>query len=199
MSQLPEDTGFQVWIDIGCTIEYLHTKEILHLDIKDKNILLGKDGRAKLCDFELSIQHTVKPVAHNGGTPKYIPPEFILSGDRGRLDDVWGFGIVMMFVLGILPRVSEGGWMIADVRVKAETAVKMAEWLDKVEQGKRRIPDKYSLLVKILDANPRRRSTFSELVKDLRALPQVTLSPRNSLHDNGGKAYYGVTIMVFML
>ena len=181
MSQLSEDAGFQIWIDISSAMEYLHAKEILHLDIKDKNILLGEDGRAKLCDFELSMQHTVKPVAHNGGTPKYIPPEFILSGERGRPDDVWGFGIVMMFVLGILPRVSEGGWMIADVRVKAETAVQMAEWLDKVEQGKRRIPDRYSLLLKMLDANPRRRSTFSGLVKDLRTLPQVTALTRELL------------------
>ncbi len=32
--------------------------------------------------------------------------------------------------------------MIADVRVKAETAVQMAKWLDKVEHAKGRIPDK---------------------------------------------------------
>ncbi len=106
MSHLSEDVGFQIWIDISSAMKYLHAEEILHLDIKDKNILLDQGGRAKLCDFELSMQHTVKPVAHNGGTSRYIPPQFILSGERGRPDDVWAFGIVMMVVLGILSRVS---------------------------------------------------------------------------------------------
>jgi hypothetical protein len=68
--------------------------------------------------------------------------------------------------------------MIADVRVKAETAVQMAKWLNKVEQSKRRIPNRYSLLLKMLDVNPRTRSTFSGLVKDLRTLPQVTAITR---------------------
>ena len=75
-------------IDISSAIEYLHAKEILYLDIKDKNIPFSEDSRGKLCDFELLIQHTIKLVAHSRGTPKYMLPEFILSGERGRPDDV---------------------------------------------------------------------------------------------------------------
>jgi hypothetical protein len=49
----------------------------------------------------------------------------------------------------------------------------MLEWFDEVERSKERIPDKHSLLLKMLAINPSHRITASELVKNLRELPQV--------------------------
>jgi len=88
-------------MDISSGVEYIHSKEILHLDIKAENILLGEGRRAKLCDFGFSVQHAVEPVLWDGGTPTYTPPEFLRTGKRGRPADIWDCGLVMMFVLGI--------------------------------------------------------------------------------------------------
>jgi hypothetical protein len=50
----------------------------------------------------------------------------------------------------------------------------MLKWHNKVKQSKKKIPNKYSLLFKMLDVNPEKRIIFNKLVRDLRALSQVT-------------------------
>jgi serine/threonine protein kinase len=77
MSQISESTAYQVWMDISSGLEYIHSQDIIHLDIKLGNILLGNDGRAKICDFGHSLQGVVKPIRSSIGTHTYIPPEFI--------------------------------------------------------------------------------------------------------------------------
>lgn len=160
-------------MDISSGMQHIHAKEILHLDIKAENILLSEGHRAKICDFGISVQHAVEPIPFNGGTPTYTPPEYVRSGKRGRPADVWASGLVMGFVLGIWPLPPAGDWRIADIRHKAGAATKMLEWFDEVERSKERILDKHSLLLKMLAINPSHRITASELVKNLRELPQV--------------------------
>lgn len=173
MSQFSEETAYQIWMDISSGMEYLHANDVIHLDIKAENILLSSSRRAKICDFGYSVEHAVKPIPFNGGTPTYTPPEFVLSGNRWRPADVWGSGLVMGFVLGIWELQPAGDWRIADIRHKPGPAAKMLEWFGKVERNKERIPDKHSLLLKMLAIDPSKRITSPDLVKDLCALPQI--------------------------
>lgn len=53
MSQLPETSQHRIWTDISSG---MHAQNVIHLDIKLKNILLQKSGRAVLCDFESSAR-----------------------------------------------------------------------------------------------------------------------------------------------
>jgi serine/threonine protein kinase len=101
MSNLSEDVAHQIWIDISSSVEYLHSKKMLHLDIKAQNILLSEGRRAKIYDFGISVQNAVEPIPFDGGTLTYTPPEFLRTGKRGRPADVWDCGLVMMFVLRI--------------------------------------------------------------------------------------------------
>lgn len=48
---LPEARVKQIAIDLISALFYLHQHRILHRDIKPQNVLIGADGRAKLCDF----------------------------------------------------------------------------------------------------------------------------------------------------
>ncbi|KAF4630413.1 hypothetical protein G7Y89_g7717 [Cudoniella acicularis] len=174
MSNLSEDIAHQIWIDISSGVEYLYSKKILHLNIKARNILLSEGRRAKICDFGFSVQHAIEPVLWDGGTPAYIPPEFLHTSKRGRPADIWDYGLVIGFILRMWPLPSRGRWIVANIRKeKGDTAAKMLEWLDEVERSKERIPDKYSLLLKMLAIDPSKRITSSDLVKNLRALPQA--------------------------
>jgi len=51
MSELSKDIAHQIWMDISSGVEYIHSKKILHLNIKAENILLGEGRWAKICDF----------------------------------------------------------------------------------------------------------------------------------------------------
>lgn len=140
MSTLSRDTAHQIWIDIGSGLEHIHSKKILHLDIKPENILVGQGNRVKICDFGISMQPALQPVRYGGGTPAYLPPE-CRRGIRGRPGDVWACGLVMMFVLGICPLPSPGKWKVANVHMGMDDSVKMEKWLDEIERYKKELPD----------------------------------------------------------
>ena len=75
---------------------YLHKNNILHRDIKPKNILIGNDDEAKIIDFGLSkIQRKLDKAFDSYGSLSFMTPE--IFSDRGYNDscDVWSFGITM--------------------------------------------------------------------------------------------------------
>lgn len=87
-------------------IGYIHSKSILHRDIKLDNILLDGKGLVKIADF--GVSKTVKPgeiMYEQSGTPAYIAPEIIKNeGYRGFRADLWSAGVVLFALLfGTVP------------------------------------------------------------------------------------------------
>jgi serine/threonine protein kinase len=172
MSQLSTDLQHRIWIDISGGLEYIHAQDIAHLDIKPQNILLSESNRAVLCDFELSVERVVKPVYCDGGTPCYIPPEYLLDEKRGIPGDIWAFGVTMLFVFGLMP-LPRGNWKIADICRNEGVHKEMFDWLNKLEQIEESIPEALSLLRQMLERNPTKRITASKLASDLLVMPQI--------------------------
>ncbi len=172
MSQLSTDLQHRIWIDISGGLEYIHARNIVHLDIKPQNILLSGSNRAVLCDFELSVGRAVNPVSFDGGTPCYIPPEYLEDEKRGMPGDVWAFGVTMLFVFGLMP-LPRGNWKIADIHLNEDAHAKMLGWLRKVEKVDKSIPEAFSLLRQMLETNSTKRITASKLASDLLAMPQI--------------------------
>ncbi|KAK8066011.1 hypothetical protein PG997_012758 [Apiospora hydei] len=83
--------------DIAGALNYVHQRKRVHNDIKPANILYSRDRGAVLCDFGLSTLSN--DAATNGGTPYYVPPEFIGKKLRGSPSDVWALGVTMLYVL----------------------------------------------------------------------------------------------------
>lgn len=86
-------------------IEYLHSNNVAHLDLKLENLLLGKDFKLKIADFDLSHVRG-DPKINTRGTVYYRAPELL---DQKCVDveaaDVYAAGIIL-FVFksgGILP------------------------------------------------------------------------------------------------
>lgn len=46
--------GKEIMLDVVRGVHFLHASHVIHRDIKSKNILLGRDGRAKLADVGLA-------------------------------------------------------------------------------------------------------------------------------------------------
>ncbi|ETV94755.1 TKL protein kinase, variant [Aphanomyces invadans] len=94
----------QIAIDIAVAMEYLHALDIVHRDIKAKNVLVDAEHGAKLCDFGVAVHvYTLvgdgpdqQPATQGGfGTSRWIAPE-VLSGERfTKAADVYAFGIVL--------------------------------------------------------------------------------------------------------
>ena len=76
-------------------IGFLHSKDIVHCDLKPDNIMVCQDtGYIKLIDFGLAT--VLKPGELSGdfrGTAEYMSPE-MLSGNWGKSIDWWAVGII---------------------------------------------------------------------------------------------------------
>ncbi|KAI0975274.1 mitogen-activated protein kinase [Xylaria arbuscula] len=171
--------------DIAGALHYVHQKKRIHNDIKPANILYSRDRGAVLCDFGLSTR-TVDP-ATNGGTPYYVPPEFIGQKLRGPASDVWALGVTMLYVLGKIPFPDARGvrghpkqlyWMIADLNRRHgqpsnrtfSAVAQMQQWLSEVNEAKAQLNsrDKIEFLVlQMLTPNPHQRITMAKVMHEL--------------------------------
>lgn len=86
--------------DMADAFQYIHGEGIVHNDIKPGNILYSKERGAVLIDFGLSSDHRS---VHSGGTPWYIPPEFLETGQRGVPGDVFALGVVLLYLFRKIP------------------------------------------------------------------------------------------------
>ncbi|MFA5250360.1 MAG: protein kinase [Parachlamydiales bacterium] len=65
-------------LDLCALIEEMHQKNILHLDIKPENLILGEDGQMRLVDFDFSRPKNF-PGLKTLGTRRYMAPEFFFN------------------------------------------------------------------------------------------------------------------------
>jgi NIMA (never in mitosis gene a)-related kinase len=85
-------------------LQAIHTKSILHRDIKSANIFLFKDGTAKLGDFNVAKIAKSGMLRTQTGTPYYASPEIWNDQPYDTKSDIWSFGCVLYELMtGTLP------------------------------------------------------------------------------------------------
>ncbi|ESO12879.1 hypothetical protein HELRODRAFT_63741, partial [Helobdella robusta] len=78
-------------------LSYLHSRGIIHRDIKSDCVLIREDGEVKLSDFGFSIELTPETPRRRSlvGTPYWMSPEIISREPYNTAADIWSFGILV--------------------------------------------------------------------------------------------------------
>ncbi|MSQ15644.1 MAG: serine/threonine protein kinase, partial [Dehalococcoidia bacterium] len=95
--QLPLALALQIAIQVCRGLEYAHSKETVHRDLKPGNIWLTADGTAKIGDFGLAVVIGRPRLTQQGmmvGTVSYMPPEQAMGGggEPDKRSDLYSFG-----------------------------------------------------------------------------------------------------------
>jgi serine/threonine protein kinase len=94
--------------DTAVGMKYIHSKGVMHRDLKSANLLLDDKGRVKLSDFGISFATSTHTSTHtstsmSAGTHAWMAPELLNKGvvptEFSEACDVYSFGIVMSEVL----------------------------------------------------------------------------------------------------
>ena len=143
----------QIMGDVLNGVAAAHGKGIIHCDLKPANILLNREGKAKVADFGISL---IAESDSDGnlelkGTPRYMAPEYIESRRQRKVSDVFSLGLMFYELLTGKPAI--GGEniyqilnLIANTDITAPSKANPAidQRLD-------------ALILKALERNPERR------------------------------------------
>ncbi|XP_027886486.1 serine/threonine-protein kinase 36 isoform X2 [Xiphophorus couchianus] len=94
---LPESQVREIACQLVSALYYLHSHRILHRDMKPQNILLGKSGEVKLCDFGFARAMSVSTLVLTSikGTPLYMSPEIVEEKPYDHTADLWALGCIL--------------------------------------------------------------------------------------------------------
>ena len=82
-------------------VQFLHSKKVVHRDLKGDNILLTSDNSAKISDFGACKEVEIEKTMQAGtliGTPLWMAPE-AMTGECCKASDIWSVGCIVVEML----------------------------------------------------------------------------------------------------
>ena len=165
--EMPFDEIAPIALEITEALQYSFDLDIIHGDIKPSNVLITKNGMAKLSDFGMARSASEEEDKSVGGTPNYIAPE-LLHGELPSIQsDIYALGVTIFeMTFGKLPRVLTGPAVAKWIEIHDNEPVDFpAVWPD-------RHPEIWkSVLEKMLATDPADRyQSYDELLAALKPL-----------------------------
>ena len=100
---IDENEVKKIFIKIVKSVEYMHSMNVIHRDLKLENILVDRQSHeTKLIDFGFStkVKSHEDRIPYVCGTPIYMSPEMAQKKEHlGAPADIWALGVVLYILL----------------------------------------------------------------------------------------------------
>lgn len=99
---LEKDERIMFAAQVGCALEFIHSRGIIHYDLKPENIIMFKDAKndgyiAKLSDFGMSKIYSIQDHSASYVYPTwYRAPEVHKKQIYSFEPDIWAYGIILL-------------------------------------------------------------------------------------------------------
>lgn len=95
------DRGLNIISAVFAALGHVHSRCLVHRDVKAENIFINKGGIPVLGDFGIAVcLDDAEELAKPSGTPGYTAPEIILANRYGQKVDIFSCGVMFYFMLG---------------------------------------------------------------------------------------------------
>jgi tetratricopeptide (TPR) repeat protein/predicted Ser/Thr protein kinase len=167
--RLPIDRSLEIARQLCAALDAAHSEEVVHRDLKPRNILVDRSGHVYVSDFGLakSLEAGATMMTRTGqimGTPAYMSPEQVEARPADHRSDIYSLGMIFYeMVTGDLPFTAESTLQLMYAQVN-----------EKPKDPKQLNPEVPDYLVRIilrcLEKDPARRyQHVSEILCDLEA------------------------------
>ena len=105
MGAMGEDAGRFFLHQMLDSVEYMHSRRVVHRDLKLENILVDDNLNLKLADFGFACYKNIDSLKSYRGTMTYMAPE-IKEGKmyKGQNVDMFSIGVILFIIVqGIFP------------------------------------------------------------------------------------------------
>ena len=180
VEEMTTHRAVRYFIDLLEALQYAHSHDIVHRDVKPTNVMILNDGTVKVMDFGLSRRTTEMSNATQAGeivgTIAYIAPERFLGKPADARSDLYAVGIVMYEIFaGTVPFKHPNDDLVAIIfsQVNEQPAPPTS-----VNPG---VPNPIErIIMRLLEKDPERRyASAAEVGAELRAL----IEPRDGPPD----------------
>ena len=174
--RLPWRDAVKIAMQIASGLEQAHKNHIIHRDIKPHNIIMTKDGNAKVTDFGIAkavSNSTINAFGSTVGSVHYFSPEHARGGYTDEKSDIYSLGVVLYEMLtGKLPFDAETPVSVALKHIQ-ETPVEPSAIVPEIPIGVNNV------VMKAMQKNVNNRyasasAMYSDLQKTLKNPEMVT-------------------------
>ncbi|XP_049687375.1 interferon-induced, double-stranded RNA-activated protein kinase isoform X1 [Accipiter gentilis] len=133
-------------------VKYIHSKELIHRDLKPQNIFISHEDKIKIGDFGLVTSVAYGTLTENRGTKSYMAPEQF--GDRyGKEVDIYALGLIWFEILSAFS---------GHEKIKVWHDVREGQL---PESFTKQFPVKVPIIKKMLSRDPSGRYSASEILE----------------------------------
>ena len=101
-ARLPVDQVLDIVVQVALGLAYAHEHGIVHRDVKPSNIMVIRDGHAKITDFGIARMASSSVRTQTGmvlGSPKYMSPEQVMGKQIDQRSDIFSLGVMLYEML----------------------------------------------------------------------------------------------------
>jgi tetratricopeptide (TPR) repeat protein len=192
MKALTFGTAVSVARQVAEGLAEAHKLGIIHRDLKPGNIMIDKDGLAKIMDFGIARARQEKGVTGEGtmlGTPEYMSPEQVEGKPADARSDLYALGVIIFeMVVGYPPFEGDTAFSIA-AKHKTEPPPAPRELLPQIQEGLNK------LILRCLEKDKERRyQTAEELIADLEKIEKDMTTTERPVPKRGAGTSKPITV-----
>lgn len=198
-NHIPEKRAVEITLQILEAEMHILKCGYLFRDLKPQNIIIDKNGTARLFDYGLCATLDEAAEANLAdevqGSPFYIPPERIVGAPEGEFSEIYSLGMILFYMLA-----GRTYYSLAEINDLVSKHISSLRVLSVETYLKSSDPKTISVLDKMIARTPTKRySDFISLKQDMVQLhsqlrdPKATLSPiiSKALKSSFGKKAFG--------